>query len=132
MTDEQLQALQEEIMQTTIEAPAEMEALIKDTAQKAARDMAFKSSQTSQIEFNDEVFTLKATKKVVGFKEVIFMVVVNENHRKMGGSKYRPFTVTAHIDNAFSYQENIEAVVETFLRHISGLGEQAQELGEDE
>lgn len=128
MNDEQLQALQDKIMQETIDAPAEMDLLIQETAEKVARDLALRSDKTARVEFQEEVLQFKAYKTVLNCKEVVYLVVVNEEHRKMGGNKYRPFTVTSEIDNSFSYVDNLKAIVETFLRHISGLGAQAEEL----
>lgn len=119
ISDEQLAALQERIMQETIDAPAELENLIVETAERVASEIALKNG-TSRMEFQDEVYTFKAVKKIVSFKEIIYMVVVNEAHRKMGGSRYRPYTVTVEVDNSFSYLENLQATVETFLRHITG------------
>lgn len=130
MTDEQLAALQDKIMHDTIDAPAEMEAMIQDTAAKVARDLSLKASQTARAEFEDELYIFKATKTVINFKQVVHMVIVNEEHRKLGGNKYRPYTATAEIDNGFSYEDNLRAVVETFLRHISGAGETAQVMNE--
>lgn len=128
MNDEQLQALQNKIMQETIDAPAEMDLLIQETAEKVARDLALRSDKTARVEFQEEILQFKAHKTVLNYKEVIYLVVVNEEHRKLGGNKYRPFTVTSEIDNSFSYVDNLKAIVETFLRHISGLGAQAEEL----
>ena len=119
ISDEQLAALQERIMQETIDAPAELENLIVETAERVASEIALKNG-TSRMEFQDEVYTFKAVKKIVSFKEIIYMVVVNEEHRKMGGNRYRPYTVTVEVDNSFSYLENLQATVETFLRHITG------------
>lgn len=130
MTDEQLKELQECIMRDTIDAPAEIEALIADIAEKVARDLTFKTSQIARIDFGDYVYTFKATKKTVNFKQVVYMVIVNEAHRIIGGNKYRPYTVTAEIDNSKSYTDNLKAIAETFLRHISGLGAVAEELAD--
>lgn len=130
MTDEQLKELQDRIMRDTIDAPAEIEALIADIAEKVARDLTFKTSQIARIDFDDYVYTFKATKKTVNFKQVVYMVIVNEAHRIIGGNKYRPYTVTAEIDNSKSYTDNLKAIVETFLRHISGLGAVAEELAD--
>lgn len=128
MTEEQLQRIQDEIMHETVEQPLELEALIKETAEKIARDIAFKNG-SAKVEFDGEPFHFKAIKKIVDFKQYIYMVVVNENHQKIGKEKYRPFTVEVMIDNSFTYVENLKAAAEGFLRHITGMV-QAQELPE--
>ena len=128
MTDEQLQELQDKIMHETIDVPEQLEAMIQDTAEKVARDLTLKASQVARAEFDDEVYTFKAMKRTIDFKQVVHMVIVNEEHRREGGNIYRPYTATAEIDNSFSYMDNMKAIVETFLRHISGLGNTAQEL----
>lgn len=126
LTDEQLAVIQEQMTHDVIDVPEELEELITDTAERVAREIALKDGK-STIDFQEEIYTFKAMKRVVSFKELIYMVVVNEEHRKMGGNKYRPYTVTAEVDNNFSYMENLQAMVETFLRHITGMVT-AQEL----
>lgn len=120
MTDQELNALQEKIEQDTFDIPEELEALIKDTSEKVARELAFKSNSQTRAEFQDEVFIFSAKKVIRGFKQVIFFAIANENHYKAVGSKYRPYTVTLEVDNSFDYVDNLKAGVESFLRHISG------------
>lgn len=126
-----LDALQEEMMRQTFTFPEEMEALIKDTSEKVAREVLFTSERKSTVEFMGEVYIFTAIIKVFGFKKYILMYVANVEHMKLGGSKYRPFTATAEVDNSFSDQENLQTAVEGFLRHITGT-ERPEILEDDE
>ncbi len=129
-TDEQLLALEQQMMRNYVDAPAELEALIDDTTKKVARELYFSTSQTSQVEFQDNVYIFKAKQKVAGNKRLLFMVVINKEHQAKINHGYKPYTVTAELDNRFSYNENLEAVVNTFFRHITGLTPEPEELEE--
>ena len=64
MTDEQLQALQDKIMKSTFDEPEELENMIKDTTEKVARDLAFKASEYSEVEFQEKHYKFQAIKKI--------------------------------------------------------------------
>ena len=130
MTESQLQSLEQEMMSKYIDAPAELEALIEDTTKKVARELYFSASQTSTVEFQDKVYVFKAKQKVMGNKRILFMVVINREYQDKINHGYKPYTVTAEIDNKFSYNENLEATVNTFFRHITGLTPEPEELND--
>jgi hypothetical protein len=128
MEDEVLAALQEEIMHDAIEAPAELEEQIKNTAEQAAQSLVFKPEGTT-VEFlcpgEDEarILRMKILKEVKNFKQVVIMVIVDIRKYEEAKKRrvvYIPFTVTVEIDNSLSYQENLRATCEAFFRHISG------------
>lgn len=120
MTEEQIDTIQKNMMKSYVDAPIELEERIKDTAEKTAGILVYQEGRKAEFEFNDTVYEAKLKKTVSDFKEIIYMVILDEKKLKSAGGHYVPFTVSAEVDNSFSYYENVKAMVEAFLRHITG------------
>lgn len=62
------------------------------------------------------------TKEVIEVKEDhITILMADINKHKLTGGKYLPYTATGKVDKRYSVRDNIVAVVEGLLRHITGL-----------
>ena len=116
-SDEELSRIQEDLTRQYISEPLTLEETIKETAERVAKDLAY-GPEKSSFEFLEEDY--KAAVKRDMFKKKIFVAISNETHRELAGNKYSPYMVDCDIDNNFSYYENMKAVVEAFLRHVSG------------
>ena len=123
---EQLEELQREMYKNAVEAPEELEQQIRSAADEVSAHLFYRPDQKHGIEFNDRKYVFMATKRIINFKETIFMAVVDVSEKKP-----RVFNVQAEVDNGFSYRENLRATVEAFLRDRSGLVN-VGEIDEDE
>lgn len=62
------------------------------------------------------------TKEVIEVKEDhITILMADINKHKLTGGKYLPYTATGKVDKRYSVRDNIVAVIEGLLRHITGL-----------
>ena len=62
------------------------------------------------------------TKDIIEVKEPhITLVAADTNLHKLTGGKYIPYTATGKIDKQYSVRDNIVAVAEGLVRHITGL-----------
>jgi hypothetical protein len=115
MNEEQLQRIQDEIMRG-MNKEQQMEDMVKNLSGEIAAKLALQAKTHAEVEGMEYMFAYRQI--TVGKKPGIFMTVANINKYRILQDKYRPYTVTAEIDNAFTMTENLQAIVEAYLRHI--------------
>lgn len=119
MDEEKIQQIEQQLYQQYVTAPQNLEQEIESTAQEVAGKLVYGINPTVDFSFLGDPFLVRAKRSVKGPKQVINLVISNEETRRIGGSHYVPFTVTAEVDNNFSMVENYKAIIIAFLNHVS-------------
>lgn len=116
LKEEELQRIQDEIMRG-LNKEQQMEDMVKELSGEIAAKLTLNPKTHAEIEGMEYMFAFRQI-TIGGKKPGIFMTVANINKYKIVQEKYKPYTVTAEIDNSFTLRENLQAVVEAYLRHI--------------
>lgn len=124
MNDDKIQAIVDEML-GEIDKEEETEKHIVESAEEIASYLLMNESNKAKAEVDGKVFVFGY--RVISDKK-IFMLVANETKQKIAQDKYRPFTVTAEIEKEYTMKQNLIAMVEGFIRHITGKFK-AEELG---
>ena len=111
MTDEQLKRIEQEIM-ASIDGDVKKEQMLIELSS----DIATKLTTSGETRAEIEGLNYKFKAKMDG-RYIIFLVACIEKY-KIAQEKYRPYTVTAEVNNSMTQYENLRATVEAFLRHI--------------
>ena len=119
MDEERIQQIEQNLYQQYVTAPQNLEQEIESIAQEVAGKLVYGINPTVDFSFLGDPFLVRAKRLVNGSKQVINLVISNEETRRIGGSHYVPFTVTAEVDNNFSMVENYKAIIIAFLNHVS-------------
>lgn len=119
MDEERIQQIEQKLYQQYVTAPQNLEQEIESIAQEVAGKLVYGINPTVDFSFLGDPFLVRAERLVNGSKQVINLVISNEETRRIGGSHYVPFTVTAEVDNNFSMVENYKAIIIAFLNHVS-------------
>lgn len=118
-----LDKLQQELMDE-IDKEAEIEKNIVDSSKAIALEL-FTKKRTRAI-IDEKTFTLAYhpySLKNDKDKEVKYLciIAVNELHFKLSTGNYRPYKVEAEYDDEYSEVENLEMIIESFIRHLAGM-----------
>ena len=120
MDESQIQRVEQELLRQYVTAPLSLEEEIKSLSKEISGKLVLGASGTVNFEFLGDPFIARANRIInSGNKQVINLVISNEETRRIAGSHYVPFTVSAEVDNSFSLLENYEAIFQTFLKHVS-------------
>lgn len=119
MNEQDLDLLQKELMDQ-IDQEAEIEKNITESAQVIAQELIAKKRTRAVID--EKNFSL-AYHSYKNEKDVTFLCVIaiNEFHFKLSSGNYRPYKVEAEFDHEYSEVENLEMIVESFIRHLAGM-----------
>jgi len=118
--ESQIQKIEQNLLQQYVTAPLSLEEEIMSLSKEIAGKLVLGASGSANFEFLGDPFIARAGRVIDGKKQVINLVISNEETRRIAGSHYVPFTVSAEVDNSFSLLENYEAIFQTFLKHVSG------------
>lgn len=113
MDDKQLKKIQDEIM-GSLNADDKADEEIKNLSEEIAAKLTLEQKTKVFIEEREYTF---AYKMIEGKKRMIIMFVADTVKYNIVGNKYAPYTVKAEIDNDFTMRENLQSVVEAFIRH---------------
>ena len=127
MSPDELQAAQEELCRHFIEEPEELESLIAETAERIAHNLC--KSRTANFEFDGRDFQAKVSnsRSLGNKKKTLTIVIADWMKYRLLGTKYKPYILSVETDNRLGHEENLRAVAEAFLKHLSGTYE-AEEL----
>lgn len=120
MDDKQLELLQQEMMQQ-IDQEAEVEKNITESAQVIAQELLVKKRTRTMIDEKAFSLAYHPYKDEKENKDMICILAINEFHFKISTGNYRPFKIEAELDHEYSEVENLQMVVESFIRHVAGL-----------
>ncbi|MED1125231.1 hypothetical protein [Bacillus atrophaeus] len=115
MKESDIQRIQDEIMSGMNKEQA-AEEMVKNLSEEIAAKLVLDNRTTAEVEDTEYMFAYKTISQ--GKRKGIFMTVANMNKYRIVQEKYKPYTVTAEFDNNFTLRENLQAVVEAYLRHI--------------
>ena len=119
MNEQDLDQLQKELMDQ-IDQEAEIEKNITESAKVIAQELLTKKRTRAVID--EKTFSL-AYHSYQNEKEVTYLciIAINELHFKISSGNYRPYKVEAELDTEYSELENLEMIVESFIRHLAGM-----------
>ena len=129
MTDQEIARIQEELEKKYIDQPEEQEELIKHVSETIANDIV-NGGGASRFMVNDREYYAKAVQRNQGKDRILCLIIGDVMKFRIAGVHYKPFTVQGTITNDLSWKENVQAIAETWLRHILGC-EVAEELDDD-
>lgn len=115
MREEDIQRIQDEIMRG-LDKEQQAEEMVKNLSEEIAAKLILGDKATAEVEGMEYMFAYREISQ--GDRRGIFMTVANMNKYLLVPDKYKPYTVTAEIDNNFTLRENLQSVVEAYLRHI--------------
>lgn len=116
-----------------IENEEEQEKLLRDTCLSIANSLMNTPKVKAVIDGREFLIAMTireipvkkmhvVSKEVIEVKEPhITLVMADINLHKITGGKYIPYTATGKIDKQYSVRDNIVAVTEGLVRHITGL-----------
>ena len=121
MSPDDLQAAQEELYRKYVEEPEEQESMLAEMSERIAHDIC-KGSGTANFEFDGRDFQARVSnsRSFGNGKKSLMIVIADRMKYKLLGTKYKPYILSIEVDNNLGPEENLRAVVEAFLRHISG------------
>lgn len=118
MTDEQLQSIQNDLMKS-LDEEEKKEILIKEKSDNIAKNLLkFKKARVI-IDEKPYSFVYSIIEK--NNKKSLCILAINENKFKLAYGKYIPAKIEAEYNNDFSEEENISKMIESYIRHITGL-----------
>lgn len=115
MNEKELKRIEEELLRG-LNKEEEAENTVKELSEQIAAKLVMQNKTTAEIEDKEYAFAYRQI--TVGKNKGIFMIVADVAKYKILQEKYVPYTVTAEIDNDFTLRENLESIVEAYLRHI--------------
>ena len=125
--NENLAKLQDEML-GQVDREVALEQEIEEASSRIAHNMA-KSGNKSTFEVNSLVYEIQAAPRTVpsksGIKHYIIMIIADQMKMKILGKKYIPYTVNAEIDNNLEWEANLKAMIQAWMRHVSGLTDKA-------
>lgn len=123
----------ERALRQKIENEEEQEQLLRESCISIADSLMKTPKVRTNVDGRDFLITMAirplpvkkvhvVTRDVIEVKEDhITILMADINKHKLTGGKYIPYTATGKVDKQYSVRDNIVAVVEGLLRHITGL-----------
>ena len=115
MREEDIQRIQNELM-NKIDSDVAREEWVVNLSKNIAGKLILSNKTTAEIDGEELAFMYTAYQD--GDTKGIRMIVANITKYRLIQEKYIPFTVKAEVNNELTLRENLEAVVEAYLRHI--------------
>jgi hypothetical protein len=118
MNDKQLEQIQNELMKN-LDDESRLEDHIKQSSETIASYLM--GHEACNIDINNIPFRIKY--KLLDMKngnKLIYMLAANMTKYRITPEKYVPFSISANVDEQYSLQDNLKAVAEGFVRHITG------------
>lgn len=123
----------EQALMDEIKNEEEQEQLLRETCISIADSLMKTPKVRTQIDGRE--FLIAMTIRKIPVKKIhlvtkdtievpedhISIVMADINKHKLTGGKYMPYTATAKVDKSYSVRDNLVAVVEGLIRHITGL-----------
>lgn len=115
MKEEDILRIQNELMQG-IDNEQKLEEMVIDMSKEIAAKLVFSDKTTAEIDGVNYMFSYKNIQQ--GKQRGIRMIVANMIQYQIVGDNYIPYIVNAEIDNDFTLKENLESIIEAFIRHV--------------
>ena len=120
MSNEQINAIQEEMMKHYVTDPLNIEAEIEDTTEKIATDLVLRSG-ISKFEFQGETFICKSRTVAKDFKQTVYVTVYNIEKAEKHGGHYQPYYLSADMEPGYSALDIMRTIIKTFLQSKADL-----------
>lgn len=123
----------EKELMNELNSEIEQEALLRETCLSIANNLMKTPKVKTNIDGRDYLIAMTirkipvkkmhvVTKEVIEVPEDhITIVMADINKHRLTGGKYIPYTATGKVDKNYSVRDNLVAVVEGLVRHITGL-----------
>lgn len=118
MNDKELQRIQDEIM-ADLNKEQKVEKEIKNSSKEITSHLLISKKINAEIDNVLYMFNYRLINGKQG-KRMIYMLVANVTKYQIAGKKYVPFVATAELDDRYSEFDNVNTVVEAFIRHVTG------------
>ena len=118
MTDDQLQSIQNDLMKS-LDADEKMEQSIKEKSKEIAKTLVKLKKARAIIDNSPYSFSYCLMEKN-GIKNPCILAI-NETKFKIANGKYIPAKIEAEYCDDFSEEENVSKMIESYIRHITGL-----------
>jgi len=119
MNEQELDQLQKELMDQ-IDQEAEIEKNITESAKVIAQELLTKKRTRAVIDEKNFSLAYHSYQNDNGIM-MLCILAINEFHFKLSNGNYRPYKVEAELDQDYSEVENLEMIVESFIRHLAGM-----------
>lgn len=123
----------EKELMNELNSEIEQEALLRETCLSIANNLMKTPKVKTNIDGREYLIAMTirkipvkkmhvVTKEVIEVPEDhITIVMADINKHRLTGGKYIPYTATGKVDKNYSVRDNLVAVVEGLVRHITGL-----------
>lgn len=115
MNEQKLKQIEQELM-NGINKENDLEAYVVSTSKDIANLLTNKNKVVVDIKGKDHIFAYNVQLGQKG-KRYLYLVVADQSKFKLLQQQYKPWTVTAEVDNDFSMYDNLQSIIEAFLRH---------------
>lgn len=123
LDDKQIDQIAKDII-GNIDSELKLKSEIKEMARVASFKLVTHERKV-YVTIKDKPYLINAVRRMIDKREVIDIVIADPVAVKKT-QNYRPFLVQGEVDNNLSYNENLTATIESFLRHAYGLTEAAE------
>ena len=113
MREEEIKKIEKELL-SQIDQEVDLDKQIDSQANEIASSLATRGAANARID-NKNLYIVVQHKK-----DKIVMAAADREKFKLMKDRYRPYTIEAEMDNKFTFQENLKATVEAFIRHLLG------------
>jgi hypothetical protein len=117
LEDQKLSELERQIIQQ-MDTDSEIEKEIEETSLEIASQLIVSNKVNTMINKTNYLFAYRLLDN--GKQKKIFMLVTDIFKYNLVGTQYKPFTVTADVDQRYDLCANLKTAVEGFIRHITG------------
>lgn len=124
MREEDLKRIEQEII-GAMNKQQNLEEMIVNLSEEIAAKLSLNNKATADVDDTQYAFAYQVVNN--NKKRILYMTVADMRKFQILQEAYRPYTLTAEIDNDLSLRENLKATVEAFLRHVYDMVE-AEEL----
>ena len=119
MTNENIAAIQEQMVHDMIDAPIELEKEIDDLSRHIAGQLTWGARQKVTVEFQDDVYAFSYLQLTENDKAILRIIVIR-GRNELVENNGRKFTVDIEWDSDLTTFENIRYGVKALFQHITG------------
>lgn len=122
MDDKTLENIQKELEQQ-IDKDVTEEKIVVESSIEIAKNILNAKNHRCKAIINNEKFLLSYMPYInpKDNKRMICILSVNIAHYKISLGNYRPAKIEAEFDDNFTEEENLQRVIESYIRHVTGL-----------
>lgn len=117
MDEKKLKQIEQELIQE-IDNEQKIETHIFESSEEIAAHLVL--NKRVQAEVNDRLYKFSYRLLEKQDKKILYVLIADVLKYNVAGNKYIPFSAHAEMDTRYSERDNLKAVIEGFIRHITG------------